>query len=276
MKRIIFFGLFITTVALFGQPNCAAFKQLGEELKYKACIEAEERRGHYQFSKEYQEALDRALEIDPTFAYAYQAKSIAYLKSGDFLQWKYLMDKAVEFDPKGQLGYRGWCRYQFFRDYEGAIQDIERLDALVDHEIGFSANGDYQLHIARALCYKAIGQKQKAIEIIENQLQDESHFLGVYDYLHLGVLYLEINEYEKAIEAFKKQEKENDLAENRFYMALAYKELKEKETYFSNLNAAKEKYLNNNRMFDPYVEQMDKIFLADIEKELASGLQQRM
>ena len=276
MKSILTFGLFLVGLGVYSQPNCEAFKLLGKNLRYKACIKAEDRRGHYQFSKEYQEALDSALEIDPTFAYAYQAKSFAYLKSGDFLQWKYLIDKAVEYDPEGYLGYRGWCRYQFFRDYEGAIQDIERLDELVDHEIGFSANGDYQLHIARALCYKGIGEPHKAIEIIEDQLKEESHFLGVYDYLHLGVLYLETREYEKAIEAFKKQEKENDLAENRFYAALAYKELKNENEYILNLEVAKKKYLSSSRMFDPYVEQMDKIFLEDIEKELQNGLQQRL
>ena len=276
MKLNLTFGLLLVWLGVYGQPNCEAFNQQGENLKYKACIKAEERLGHYQFSKEYQEALDKAIEIDPTFAFAYRAKSVAYLKSGDFLQWKYLMDKAVEFDPTGQLGYRGWCRYQFFRDYEGAIEDIERLDELVDHEIGFSANGDYQLHIARALCYKAIEQPQKAIEIIENQLKDETHFLGVYDYLHLGVLYLEIGEYQQAIEVFKKQERENDIAENRFYIALAFKALKKQEEYLANLEVAREKYLRNNRMFDPYVEQMDKIFLEDIEKELINGLQQRL
>ncbi len=273
MRSILMIIGLILSYTLLGQPNCEAFKYYGDELKYKACKTAEKRAGHYQFSKAYQEALDEALAIDSTFAFAYRAKSTAYLKSGDFLSWKQLMDKAVQYDPKGQLDYRGWCRYQFFRDYEGAIADIELLDSLVDYDIGHSVNGDYHLHIARALCYKAIGQPKKAISIIEKQLQDITHFLGVYDHLHLGVLYHETQQYDKAVEALKQQEQTNDLAENRYYLALVYKALGDEVEYRSNLKEAKLKYENGLKMFDPYVEQMDKIYLEDIENQLKNHRQ---
>ena len=268
MKRALPFLIFCFSLPLLGQPNCEAYKYYGDDLKYKACKAAEKRQGHYQFSKKYQQALDEAIRIDSTFAFAYRAKSTAYLKSGDFLTWKQLMDKAVLFDPTGHLEYRGWCRYQFFRDYRGAIKDIERLDSLVDYDIGHSVNGDYHLHIARALCYKAIGAPDKAIEIIEQQLKDSSHFLGIYDYLHLGVLYLETGDYDQAIQALKKQEIQNDLAENRFYIALAYKGKGMTEAFYSNLEISRSKYQNGEGMKDPYAAPKDKIYLEDIEKEL--------
>lgn len=266
-KGIIFISL-LYAVHMLAQPNCEAFKYYGDDSKYQACKVAEKRAGHYQFSREYQEAFDEALLIDSTFAFAYQAKSTAYLKSGDFITWKALMDKAVRYTPKEQLGYRAWCRYQFFRDYEGTIEDIELLDSLVEHNIGYSVNGHYHLHIARALCYKAIGKPQKAIKIIEQQLQDSTLSVGLFDYLHLGVLYLEARNYTKAVEILKIQEQENDLAENRFYIALAYKNLGKPEYYVSNLKIAKDKYLNGLKMYDAYVEQMDKIYLNDIESAL--------
>lgn len=267
--RILFVLLFwLGMPSLGAQPNCEAFKYLGEDLKYKACKAAEKRAGHYQFSRKYQEALDEALGIDSTFAFAYRVKSTAYLKSGDFLTWKSLMDKAVQYEPAAQLDYRGWCRYQFFRDYQGAIDDIELLDSLIDYDIGHSVNGDYHLHIARALCYKALGQKDLAIAIIEEQLQDSTYFLGVYDYLHLGVLYLEKQQFDRAITALQQQAKQNDLAENRYYIALAYKAKGDLETYATQLEIAKEKYLSDRKMFDPYIEPMDKIYLTDIEQEI--------
>lgn len=270
MRRILVLTILLCALIANSQPNCEAFKYYGDELKYEACKVAEKRAGRYQFSRKYQEALDESLLIDPTFAYAYRAKSTAYLKSGDFISWMALMNKAVEYNPVEQLDYRGWCRYQFFRDYKGAIEDIERLDSLVNYDIGHSQNGDYHLHIARALCYKGIGQPEKAIEIIEEQMADSSHFIGVYDYLHLGVLYLEQNQPEKALENFELQKVQNDIAENTFYTALAYKkqdDLVKTEEY---LAKAKEQYLNRKRMFDTYVQQMDKIFLSDIEKALVS------
>jgi len=257
----------------FAQPNCEAYKYYGDTLKYEACKKAMEIKGHYQFSKEYQTVLDESIEIDPTFDYAYWAKSIAYLKSGDFVTWKKLIDKAVEYNPKEHLGYRGWCRYQFFRDYKGAIKDVEKLDSLVDYDIGQSQNGTYHLNIAKGLCYKAIGEKEKAIAIIEKQikLNEEEDFVGAYDYLHLGVLYLGTEKIEKAVETFKKQSENNELAENQYYLALTYLKLDKPAESKSCLEKAKELYIGGRKMSDPYSNPMDKIYLEDIENELKTA-----
>lgn len=264
---LLSFGLLSVTHG-FAQPNCEAFKYYGDTLKYKACKVAETAHQYYQFSREFQAIFDRAIAIDPTFDYAYSEKSVAYLKSGDFLGWKPLIDKAVDLNPRGNLGYRGWCRYQFFRDYRGAIADIERLDSLMDSNIGFSVNGDYHLNIAKALCYKAIGQKNKAIDILEEQLQNPQHELGLYDNLHLGVLYLETQQWEKAARALHLQSQRNELAENQYYLALVYKHTGKNIEQQSALQKALDLYDQKRRMFDPYTAHMDKIYRVDIEREL--------
>jgi len=271
MRELLCLIFVLLSCGLCAQPNCEAYKYQGDDLKYRACKAAEKRSGHYQFSRAYQEALDEALAIDSTFAYAYKVKSTAYLKSGDFITWKKLIDQAVKYDAEGELFYRASCRYQFFRDYQGAINDIDLLDSLVDYDIGYSQNGDYHLNIIKALSYKGLGKPEKALEIFEMQLSDSSHFAGIYDYLHLGVLNLELGNYEKALQALKRQELENDIAENRFYMAQTYKALGEKEKCLENLMLAKEKYEARERMFDPYVEKMDQIFLTDILSEISSA-----
>ena len=270
MKKLSLILLVFSFSGLFAQPNCEAYKYQGDTLKYEACIKAMEAGKHYQFSKEYQTILDESLAIDPTFDYAYWAKSIAYLKSGDFVTWKKLIDKAVELNPKEHLGYRGWCRYQFFRDYKGAIKDIEKLDSLVDYDIGQGQNGTYHLNIAKGLCYKGIGEKEKAIAIIENQikLNEAEDFVGSYDYLHLGVLYLETERFEQAIELFKKQSQNNDLAENQYYSALAFLNLDKPAKYKSSLEKARKLYKEGKQISDPYSNPMDKIYLEDIENQL--------
>jgi len=258
-------------IALMGLPlsgwaqNCNAFLYMKDTLQYEACVIAEERDGHYQYSRAFQEALDKAIEKCPYFSYAYLHKSVAYLKSGDFITWKILMDKAVELNTKENLGYRGWCRYQFFRDYRGAITDIERLDSLISYDIGHSAGGEYHLHIARALCYKALGNKEKAMEIIETQLSAPDYNIGLFDHMHLGVLYLETGQYQRAIECFHRQSAYNELAENQYYLGLAYKSLAEETRYRECLQQAKRLYLSGRIMRDSYTELMDKIYLADIE-----------
>jgi tetratricopeptide (TPR) repeat protein len=252
------------------QPNCNYFLYKGDTLQYKACKLVEDiDNQYYQFSREFQEKYDEALKICPYFAYAYQQKSVAYLKSGDFLTWKYLIDKAVEYDPQGNLGYRGWCRYQFFRDYQGAITDIERLSNLMGNNtsIGYGANGDYQLNIAKALCYSALGEKQKAIEIIENELKKETYRVGLFDYYQLGVTYFELKNYKKALAYLEKQNQINQLAETAYYQAQIFKTQNNEPAYEQAKALALKLYKENKKLFDPYTHHFNKVFYTEMAEE---------
>jgi len=252
---------------MVAQKNCNVFKWEGDECSYEACVFLEEAPSYFQLRKEFHDIYDKALEICPEYSDAYRAKSVAYLKTGDFITWKQLMDKAVELNPVEHLGYRGWCRFQFFRDYQGAIADIERLDRLTEHNIGYSQNGMYHLNVAKALCYKMLGEKQKAIAIIKDQIQADVDKVGLYDYLHLGVLYLETNRFEKAKIVFNQQILEYDCAENRYYLAMAHKAMNHSENYIENIRLARFLYRQNRVMADPYTHQVDKIYGSEIEEE---------
>ena len=266
MKYILCIILFFFVAVSSEAQNCNAFLYLGDTCQYEACQIALARRGHYQFSKVYQDALIKATEHCPRYSHAYRHQSVAYLKSGDFLNWKRLIDLAVRYNPEEHLGYRGWCRYQFFRDYRGAIADIERLDSLINYDIGHSANGDYHLNIAKALCYKALGQQDTAITIIEKQLQQDDHLVGIYDYLHLGVLYFEIQAFDKAISCFQRQAQENDLAENQFYWGKVMEAIGQNGTAY--FKQALLFYQEDRRLFDPYTHPMDQVYLETIKNQL--------
>lgn len=268
MRKIILFCFVLFSHASFSQPNCEAYKWKGDTLKCEACHVAEQRAGHYQFSREYQEACDRSIAVDPNFGYAYKVKSTAYFKSGDMINAMALMEKAVAINPKEYLGYRAWCRFQFFGDYQGAIDDIEALDAIVDYDIGPAQTGDYHLHVTRALCYKEIDQPAKAIEIIEAEISKDGYYQGLYDYLHLGVLYFEIGDLEEALSAFQIQSEHQELSETDYYRAMTFKAMDRLDEARASMFLAQEKYLAQTRMHEGYTHHMDKIFLADIEREL--------
>ncbi|MBK8563544.1 MAG: tetratricopeptide repeat protein [Saprospiraceae bacterium] len=266
-KAIPFFILFLLSWNLYAQPNCEIYK--ADEKCYNACQEAMRAIRYEQGSYQSQAHFDKSIELCPTFAYSYMEKAVPYLKRGLFVEWKALIDKAVELEPKEYLGYRGWCRLQFLRDYEGAINDIEKLKTLVNYDIGYCQTGDYHLSIALALCYKELGDMDKARELMLEQLSSKKFSAGLYDYYHIGVLEYEAGNHEKALTYLDKQLEANDyLGETYYFKALAHKQLNQPEQYLQNLKTAETYYRSGKIRTDPYAEMIDKIYLNDILEEM--------
>jgi tetratricopeptide (TPR) repeat protein len=263
MKYLLIFTAQLFSIIATAQINCNVYKN--DPACFEAC-ELSEKAADYQGHASSQQDFDKVIELCPTFDYAYFEKAVPYLKRGLFIEWKILIDKAVALNPLGHLGYRGWCRYQFLRDYKGAIEDLERLDALTEFDIGYSVNGDYHLKIALALCYKAIGQTEKGIAIIEAHKKSKDYVRGPYDELHLGVMKFLTKDFQGAMQAFNTQTAYNDFqAENYYYLALINKELNRPEEVLSNLQKAKSFYLARKHLNDPYTHHADRVFLAQIE-----------
>lgn len=267
MKYLSIPFLLCASELAMGQPNCSIYATT--DPCYQACnlaVQAAERQG----ARDSQKLFDEAIQLCPTLDYAYSEKSVAYLKRGEFITWKKLMDKAVEINPSLHLGYRGWCRYQFLRDYKGALEDFENLAALNGGTLsGYSSNGDYHLAVAKALCYKGLGEKEKAIGVLENLLSDRQYLVGIYDYLHLGVLWLELRDYPRALEAFSNQVKQNSYtADTYYYMAMAHLELGDRIKAKENLLIALDFFNKGYQRMDPYTHPMDKVYRSQVEEAL--------
>ncbi|MFK7954257.1 MAG: tetratricopeptide repeat protein [Ekhidna sp.] len=260
MKRVLIV-LFFVPFWLHSQPNCKVY-----EGDCKKACELAVKPGGGQGSRSSQDKFDRAIALCPDqIAYFYMEKAVPYLKRGDFIAWKKLIDKAVEIDPIGQLGYRGWCRFQFLRDYEGAIKDIELLDSIMVADIGYGQNGQYHLYTTLALCYKKLGEIDKAIDILEKHTGTTNYSPWAFEYLHLGVMYLEQKNFDKAQICFNKQLKVVDLAETNYYLAKTIKELGN-SNYIEHLKIAEIHYVSGRKLHDVYTTNVDKIYLKDIQQ----------
>lgn len=161
------------------------------------------------------------------------------------------------------LPYRAWCKFQFLRDYKGAIADFDQMQKLGLTLNAFtSQNGHYNLEVVRGICYSAIGQKQKAISIIENQLSDKDHILGLFDNYQLGVTYYELNKYDKALENFEKQSTIFDFAENIYFKAKVSK-IRNKD-YLDLKKKALKSYDEGKTMKDLYTHHFNKVYKTQI------------
>lgn len=269
MIRIyILFGflLILATQSAMSAPNCNVYKE--NEKCYMACLEAEKAERHPQGSKESQQHFLKSISLCPEFAYSYFEHGVPFAKRGQMDAWKKLIDKAVELAPEEYLGIRGWYHWIFMNNYEKAIADIERLDELLDRDIGETGDGFYHLNAMKALCYKGLGNFEKAIEVLEDCIASTEYYQGYYDNLHLGVLYLKVGNHSRALQEFKKQMEFNDVSEAYFYSAMVYQELKDSKKAREYLNMALEKYDAKIGMHNPYRQLMDEIYRLDIEEAL--------
>jgi tetratricopeptide (TPR) repeat protein len=267
MKKLCLILCIILSQISTAQPNCELYED--NKACYEACKKAIKAihypQGSYQSQAYFQESLD----LCPTFDYSWMEKAVPYLKRGLFIEWKKMIDKAVEINPVEYLAYRGWCRLQFLRDYKGYIKDIEKLKELVNYDIGYCQTGDYHLEIARALCYKELGNKMKAKEIFTNKLADSNYYVGIYDYYHFGVLEFELGDYKQAKKHFLKQiEINDDLAETYYFLGLIAKRNNKIQASKKHLLKAQEYYLQKKYRTETYAETLDKIYLLDINKAL--------
>lgn len=261
--------LLIETMPIQAQINCNIYKWSGDSSCYRACQVYDFANHTAQGSRASQVLYDSVIALCPSFDMAYMEKAVPYLKRGDFITWRIWIDKAVALNPKEHLGYRGWCRYQFLRDYKGALKDLEALEKIKQPNIGYSVNGDYHLMIAKALCYKGLGEKEKAIQIIEAQLAQPDYSPGYYDYLHLAVLKLETGNPQEAIPVLEKQHTLSaTFAETHYYLAMAYHHLQDRPQMLKNLAEAQKLYEEGRHRSDPYDNPTDRIYREDIERAL--------
>ncbi len=266
-RRILIFVFILLPFSVLGQYyNCNVLS--GDAACFKACelytAGLEARQGR----EESQHFFEKAIKQCPSFAPAYMEKAVPYLKRGDLSTWKVLIDKAVKLDPEMYLGYRGWCRFQFARDYEGAISDINSLQELLPgQDIGYCQTGDYHLLITKALCYRGLRKYKKAESEFKGFFNSKSYSIGNYDYLHLGAMYVELDRSQDALNALQRQIQINpDLAENYYYLALAYMKLEKEKEAKAALDEAKRLHLEGYIIMDTYTRPMDKVTKKNIEK----------
>ena len=261
-------GLTMVPTNAAAQYNCTIFKDSSET---RACRLYNASDSFAQGSPKCEQYLDSAIAICPRFAPAWHERSVPFLKRGDFVTWRHYLDKAVALDSS-YLAYRGWCRFEFLRDYRGALKDLQRFDTLFGFPHLTSNNGDYELHIVMALCERALGNYRASFAYFDKAFGTDSSQAGLYGWLYLGISQLRIKDYAAAVETLEYENRVYDkFAETWYYLSKANLALGKKAL-------AKEQMLHARALFndhsgkyylhDVYCEMQDAIYLSDVEAAL--------
>ncbi len=130
-KFTIYFNVIILILLLSLNISIVySFFFLDKEKRFEI---AENNQGTY-----FSDCMFNILNIQfPEFSKAYRERSVAYNKRGKYEEGFFYLNKAVSIDPVENLGYRGWIKYEYLRDYEGAINDFKRLDSLTPNFVDY-------------------------------------------------------------------------------------------------------------------------------------------
>ncbi|QAA81607.1 tetratricopeptide repeat protein [Aequorivita sp. H23M31] len=209
---------YLFSILLFLLSSCAQSEKSEEFLQpaFQKYTEEQERiieeyskqcanRHFYTFEMNgYQECLDRGLEKDSTISYLWQQKAMPYFKARKYEVGMPFLDKAVKYNRRKYLAYRGFIKCIFSKRYVEAIEDFE---AAIEMD-GNSYEMDHTYKFYIALSYLQLNEFEKAEKLFaedirdqESKFEDGAHFLDLFYY---GITKYELGKWEEAVEQFDK------------------------------------------------------------------------
>jgi tetratricopeptide (TPR) repeat protein len=216
---------------------------------------------------------DSANMAQPNKVEYLQTLSYSYKKRGEHIRAMELLNEVVEKDVKessvNALQYRAWTLLYYYRDYQGALDDINLIEQMSNDNYSQCWGEPCSFQKAQAL-YK-LNRYEESIAVMQNLIDieveryNEASNPMYYLYLgrcfqHLGKLNGALNAYNKSLTYYPKS------CEGHYFLGETY-ELK------GDLRKAKLAYENalkfkNYKMNEPYIERFDEVFAFQVKKKL--------
>lgn len=199
---------------------------------------------------------------NPDYSDAYFEQSVPFNKRGDFAKGFQLLDKAVELNPRLHLGYRGYMKLRFLRDYDNALLDFDKLDTITPNFV--DAPWGENIDFLRGECYFGKKYYSKAIEMFNRNIKNQKEdWADIHSFVYLGLCEYELGNYEKAISEFQRAlHQSKQTPESYFGMAKAYEKLGEIDKAKENILIAEENIRTKRE--DPYKEFLNEIYLSEV------------
>lgn len=200
-----------------------------EKIVREYALECAHRYNYYTY--EWQECLDQGVKKDSTIAYLWQQKGMPYLKQQKYEVGLKYIDKAVKFDAKRYLPYRGFVKCIFAKDYRGAIADFQRC--LEEEGNLYVMDHTYNFYIG--LSHLQLNEFKIAEEIFREDIRKqeeqfgEAHYLDVF---YFGIAQYEQKKWDNAICTFEKALKYySNFSDAKYYLAISYWRIGDSDKY---------------------------------------------
>lgn len=231
----------------------------------------------YQPSEMHRRFKDTALLVKPDHVNYRQRLSYSYKKRGEHIEAMRILNEAVERDVEKNrtfaLQYRAWSLLFYYRDYEGTIEDVNLINKMEPKNNYTVCHGE-PCNVLKGQALYKLGRYKEAIEVFENVLKVEKEkgwnpIDNWHANFYMARSYSELGEFKKAEEIYQSQIVANPLfTEAYFQLGKNYSETGEFEKASEYLNIASKLLAEGNKMGEPYYEAFDEVFEYQIEEEL--------
>lgn len=233
---------------------------------------------YYQGSPGCQMLLEEAKTFDPNNALVHREIGVPYLKRGIASAFPHYYGKAADLDPLGWTGWRGYLYLYFYRDYERALADFNRLDTITPGVVDYPQS--VSVDFMRGICYLQLKQYNQSVSYFDEHIAYETgvtgfKYIAPETFLFRGIAYLGLKDTATALRSFETGLRIEDYnADLMYWLAKTYAQEGRTAEARNYLKKAQKAFANNDYNRRPYVEEFYQLYEADLlalEEELGGG-----
>lgn len=280
LKKIILYNILIIGFyhSSYSQES-NPFEHLSKEQRIKLADKYHDlSQTVYQTSQMHRIYKDSALMAVPDHVEYMERASYSYKKAGEHIKAMEMLNKAVAIDTANgktrALEYKAWSMLHYYRDYESTIKDVDKVIEI--SKVPYKGCHGESCLLLKAQAYYQLGEYKKAIETFdylftilkEQGVNPKDDFLSNF---YLARSYFKLNDLDKSLFYLQEQLSMpySVKAELNFYTGQIYVLKNDTEKAKEHFLKAKELYLKNDKMNEPYIERFDEIFMNDINLEIS-------
>ena len=234
---------------------------------------------YYQGSVGERMIIHEGNSYNPESAWGQRELGVPYLKRGFAAEANKYYKMATEYDEEEWLGYKAYCWLYFYRDYETALEEIDRFDALTPGVVDYPQSTS--VNYMRGICYLQLARYEEAIDALtlhlNKEIADVGHqYIEALPYLSLAMSYHKTEQYEKADSLYSLGiQHNNSTSDLYYYKAANLIKMNRVEEAKSSFAIAQEWFDKGSKNARPYVEEFFAIYQEDLDSlkdQLGVGL----